>query len=246
MNAFSRSMIVGRLLATKVARRLGLSHKLPSLLHVDFERILEKNYPADANFSFILVGAHDCISYDFIYDFILKRKSSGICIEPQPDIYLQLVKNTSFNPNIMTVNKAVHQTSKEVNLYRVEPKRLKELPGWASGIASLYPHHHERSQVPSSLIETIKVGSDNLMTMVTSHNFHGERDLLQIDTEGYDLEVLKMVDFKILQPLIIKLEHVSLGSDEIRHAKSILKNENYFCFCDSMNLIAVNVAKIQI
>jgi FkbM family methyltransferase len=246
MNALIRSMIVCRLFATKLARRLGLSRNLPSFLYVDFERILAKNYPAGSNFSFILVGAHDCISYDFIYDFILKRSSTGICIEPQPDIYLQLVKNTSFNPNIVTINKAVHATSKEVTLYRVKPQRLNELPEWASGIASFYPYHHQRSEVPSALMETIKVASDNFMTIINSHNFEGERDLLQIDTEGYDLEVLKMVDFGRVQPLIIKLEHVNLTSDELRCARTILNNKNYFCFCDSMDLIAVNIEKVRV
>jgi transcription antitermination factor NusG len=47
-----------------------------------FKRSLEKTFKTNKEFSFIQVGANDGISFDDLYDFVTKRKSFGVVIEP--------------------------------------------------------------------------------------------------------------------------------------------------------------------
>ncbi len=41
-----------------------------------------------------------------------------------------------------------------------------------------------------------------------------DADLLQIDTEGYDATILRMIDFSRCRPRLIKFEHKSLSAGE--------------------------------
>ena len=53
-------------------------------------------------------------------------------------------------------------------------------------------------------------------------------DLLHIDTEGYDYEILKTLDFKI-KPNMILFEHKNLGKNK-RKAWKLLRNKGYKLF----------------
>lgn len=50
-------------------------------------RILENNFPQSKEFKFIQVGANDGVSFDNLYDFVIKRDSKGIVIEPLKEFY---------------------------------------------------------------------------------------------------------------------------------------------------------------
>src|SRR5688572_11110998 len=118
----------------------------------DFMEILQKNFPEDAPFRFVQVGAHDGRQFDRLYDFVKRRASSGIVIEPLPDLFAELNRNYAYNPQILPVRKAIHRTEKEVVLYRVDPGKLHQVPEWSSGIASLDFGHHKKSGIPTEYI----------------------------------------------------------------------------------------------
>jgi hypothetical protein len=52
-------------------------------------------------------------------------------------------------------------------------------------------------------------------------------DLLQIDTEGYDAAILRMIDPARFRPRLIKYEHKSLSADERAQAVARLKEQGY-------------------
>ena len=49
-------------------------------------------------------------------------------------------------------------------------------------------------------------------------------DYLQIDTEGFDFQILKMIDFKAISPKLIRFEYANLSESELSESKEILKN----------------------
>ena len=51
------------------------------------------------------------------------------------------------------------------------------------------------------------------MKIINDSNYNSI-DLLQIDTEGFDYEVLKMFDFNTYRPVIIQYEHFHLSMEE--------------------------------
>lgn len=100
-------------------------------------------------------------------------------------------------PLVTPARTALHPTLKAITLYRPDPAKLAQLPAYACGIASVDPKWHERSGVPE---------------LLTSHGLT-RLDLLQIDVEGFDAEVIRMIDFSRVRPGIIKYESWDRAAD---------------------------------
>ena len=52
-------------------------------------------------------------------------------------------------------------------------------------------------------------------------------DYLQIDTEGFDAEIIKMIDFGHVSLRMIKFEIKNLEKHEMDSTKRLLRNNNY-------------------
>lgn len=208
--------------------------------------ILEKNFPPGAPLTFVQVGANDGVSYDSLYDFVKKRDLKGLVIEPLADFYKKLVKNYRFAPGVTPVRKAVHPSLSEIELYRVDPRQMKKVPGWTSGIASVYPDYYQKFGTPRSVMIKEKVPASHLMTILDEHQFCRPTDLLQIDVEGYDYEVLKQIDFSRWRPGIIKYEYENLKPSDQKASWKLLKKAGYFRFFDEIDVIAVDLWRIKL
>lgn len=157
------------------------------------------------DFFFVQIGANDGISFDPIYNLVTKEKVKGIAIEPLPDIFEQLKKNYKKNPQVKLLNVAIHKDQKEMKLFRVDPKK-KDYPNWTKGTPSFNKSHHKLGNIPDyDIIEEI-VTCISFEELIDKHSIR-KIDLLQIDTEGYDSEILKMIDFGKVKPTIISFEH---------------------------------------
>ena len=55
-------------------------------------------------------------------------------------------------------------------------------------------------------------------------------DLLQIDTEGYDYEILKMLDFNRLKPTVINYENEHLSKQDRVSCEQLLQINAYSLF----------------
>ncbi|HEY0066445.1 MAG TPA: FkbM family methyltransferase [Flavisolibacter sp.] len=242
MGGFRFTSNVLKIARTKLAGKLFPS----TTAHFSLKETLYRNYPPGSNFVLIQVGANDGVSNDFLFEFLKERKPSGIAIEPLRDLYERLVLNYAAFPKVSPVNKAVHAEQKKVTLYRVDPSRLNELPAWASGIGSLDPAHHKKSGTSTEHIISEEAGADHLMRIVESHPLPAPADLLQIDVEGYDLEVLKQVDFNRLRPKIIRMEYINLPLQGVEEAIGLMKGQGYYCFYDDLDVIAVDLKKIRL
>jgi FkbM family methyltransferase len=190
-------------------------------------QLFYKNLHAD--FFFIQIGANDGISYDPIYDLVTKEKVKGIVIEPIQDIFNQLKNNYRDNPQVEPLNLAIHRDQKEMILYRVDPKN-KNYPEWTKGTPSFNKSHHKLSFIEEIDIveELVKcISFDDLIEQYSIKKI----DLLQIDTEGYDLEIIKMINFDIVSPTIISFEHgMKQGIMSLRQfeeCQEILFKNNY-------------------
>ena len=52
-------------------------------------------------------------------------------------------------------------------------------------------------------------------------------DLLQIDAEGYDYEIIKMIDFQKIKPSIIRYEHKHLSKQDFDACLEYLIQNSY-------------------
>jgi FkbM family methyltransferase len=190
----------------KIMNKIGLAVFKNYRLKNDFKPLENLFYKAlHPNFFFIQIGANDGVSFDPIYKLVTKEKVKGIAIEPVTDIFEKLKKNYKKHQQVKLLNLAIHKDQSEMKLYRVNPL-IKEYPDWTKGTPSFNKSHHKLSNILEKDIveETVKcISLNELVDKYSIQNI----DLLQIDTEGYDSEIIKMIDFKKINPSIISFEH---------------------------------------
>jgi FkbM family methyltransferase len=162
---------------------------------------------------FLQVGAFDGVSGDPIYPLVKKHGLRGVLVEPQPDAFDRLKANyASFDPAALVfVNAAITPQDGTSVLYRIKPGA--QGPGWLHEIASFDRNvvmRHARV-IPNleALIEPVEVRGITFTTLFREAGIH-RVDLLQIDTEGYDAEILRMFDVPSRKPAIIQFEHKHL------------------------------------
>ncbi|MFT4802855.1 MAG: FkbM family methyltransferase [Psychroserpens sp.] len=181
------------------------------------------------DFFFVQIGANDGIIYDQIFPFVTAENVKGIALEPIQDIYKILVKNYEKYPNVKLINKGIHISEKIMPIYRVN-QSLEKYPEWTKGTSSFNKSHHELSGI---------LEEDIISEMVTCLTFDElsetenilNIDLLQIDTEGYDFEIINSINFDKIKPKLINFEH-GLGSgimsfEEFNNIHQILYRHEY-------------------
>lgn len=183
-----------------MARKMG--YEITKIGEVDLleSLIYKKNYQ---NFFFIQIGANNGQRFDPIFKIVRKLKLRGIALEPVKEYYDELALNYQ-NSNVIPINKAIYEENKKISIFRV--KTDTNLPEWTKGIASLNSEHYKKSNThKENIIEEI-VDAITFEKLFEDYNVDNI-DLLQIDTEGYDYNLLKLFPFDKFQPAIIHFEH---------------------------------------
>jgi hypothetical protein len=79
---------------------------------------------------------------------------------------------------------------------------------------------------PGLEILSEKVPCASVMGLLDKHRID-RLDLFHVDTEGYDFEVLKLIDFKRVKPRMILFEHIHLSADDRAACAAMLTREGY-------------------
>lgn len=191
-----------------------------------FETQFSKLLESRAAPKFVQVGANDGVRFDGLYAKATRYGCPGLAIEPLPDMYERLKTNYAPHKQVECLNMAVHATARSVELYRVAPRAATGYPDWATGIASFNREHLLRHDIRSEDIEPLVVLCAPLMELVTARGLL-DADVLQIDVEGYDAEIVKMVDFERFRPKLIKFEHKNLSSQDRESTVNLLRSKGY-------------------
>ena len=182
-------------------------YRLQRVEHVNvFEPLLHRRLARAPDFFFVQIGANDGVFTDPIWEFVTRNQVAGLVVEPLPDVFAQLAANYRPYPKVTAVNTAIHASLRSAEMYRVDPARLAHLDEWARGIGSFKRQHHVDAGVPTAAMRTETVTCVTLEELLQQHGVEAI-DLLQIDTEGYDAEIIRMIDFRRRRPAIIHFEH---------------------------------------
>jgi FkbM family methyltransferase len=189
-----------------------------------------------SDFTFIQIGANDGVSNDPIRRFILKYGFRGVFLEPQPDVFLRLQRNYAGVAGLGFENAAIAREDGEVPMYRF--RKTPDLPFWADGLASFSREtllgNFQRVQ---GEVETIAVPTITFATLLKKHGLE-QVHLLQVDAEGYDYEIIKMIDFDLMQPVIIHFEHGLLSEEDCYHCFRYLNERGYKITNNEANTVA--------
>ncbi len=203
------------------------------------EAFLDDFAKGKPDFFFMQVGGNDGFQNDLICKFVKRYRWNGITIEPQkaPFETLQLIYQ---NDGVIPVNVAIDKEATTRKLYKVAFTNAR----WASGISSFLKSHLEEKiangyiekkakktgiELPENQSDWItydEVKCVPFSELIEEHKIH-KIDLLQIDTEGFDYEILKLFKFDTILPKAIIFESENLSKEDLAECKLWLGEKGY-------------------
>src|SRR5215471_4386422 len=154
---------------------------------------------------FVQIGANDGVSSDPLRNIVLKYHLRGILVEPNPPVFNKLVDNYREEPQLRFENVAVGPTTGTKTIYVPVSEGSADLFG--SFDREVLIRRFGRSvEIREVEVQTVPLG------LILERGGNRQLDLVQIDTEGYDFEILKMLDFGRWLPAIVNYEHINLSN----------------------------------
>lgn len=193
------------------------------------------------DFFVLQIGANDGMTHDPIHKFIKRDRWKGVLMEPQTMVFQEeLYPLYDHQPGIEVVNAALGDQDGEATLYCIGFSEAR----WATGLASFdrsvldksfASGHVERQakkegiDVPvnaNERIAEVKVPVLSVETIIDKYQVQ-KIDLLQIDTEGYDFEIIRLFDLTKIRPRVISYENMHLSRMDQEACCRHLKSNNY-------------------
>lgn len=149
---------------------------------------------------FVDIGVHNGRDLSNSYFFESVRGWTGLCIEPNPEVFELLTKNRKCQLEQLAVGDSMGTLSFEI----VEGDEM------LSGVSTEYNRRHQL-RIRDSVRENkgfrriINVEMKPIQSLLDAHGFN-HVDLLSIDTEGSELSVLRGLDFESTRVSVIVIE----------------------------------------
>jgi FkbM family methyltransferase len=188
----------------------------------------------------VQVGANDGITHDPVHKFIKRDKWQGVLLEPQKNVFPTLSYIYSKNKEIVTVNAALALQDGVGTIYKIGFSEAR----WASGLTSFnkttlesafssgYVAQKAKEEgviIPEEDSKRIVEEQIQLIapsTLITRYQLQ-HIDILQIDTEGYDFEIIKMFNIEQTKPQLIVFESKHFGADDKKQCMDYLAHNHY-------------------
>ena len=200
---------------------------------------------AEGQIFFIQIGANDGTKDDAIVKFVKENRWQGILVEPVKYLFDKLII-TYAGYDLILENSAITNSNGLGQIFRLENNDLP-LPLWFDGLASfdkniLLSHNLDITDIDSLIIEET-VNTITWNSLIDKYKVN-KINILHIDTEGYDWDIIKMIEFDKIQPEIIIYEYHHLTVYNCNKSIIYLKNNGYYVFrsSNSYDIIAISKA----
>jgi len=212
-------------------------------LQVEFPHLAAHLMLRQPDVYFVGIGANDGVTHEPLYTFIRDHGWKGLMVEPIPLAFERLQHNLSQYSGVTLVNAAVGEVDGESEIYTVDP-------AWShASHMSLHSSFDKSilmagSRWNADLEKHIRQQSVKVMTFdsLIRHYKLPRIDVIKIDTEGYDLRILRTIDFLKYQPSIILAEHANIDREgKIEMCELFLDNHYHVALTD-LDMIAYRIA----
>ena len=182
---------------------------------------------------FVEIGANDGDHHDHLRPFILSGQWRGIMVEPVPYVFARLKANYGHLGRIQLANVAIADRDGQLPFYHpaeVADPEAEQVPGWYHGLGSFSRETVLRHAEDIPDIEERIVSQDVACLTFDSlcERYGADRvDLLVVDTEGYDWEILRNIDFSKQRPRVIAYEHYHLSAEDQASSRRHLEGLGY-------------------
>jgi FkbM family methyltransferase len=218
---FGERSLAGRgLRVEQVPRSLGA--RPDAELRMDLDYVLARRMLERSDFYFVQIGAFDGRRYDPIYEWVRTFGWRGLLIEPQPRFFAELTANYKGSEGLEFRQIAVGTRKERRPFYWVE---IEDGVTRDAGMIASFDREtllKHRKFIPSldSLIRSEEIECEPLNDLLAGLP-SDDIDLLQIDVEGYDHELIRILDLARFTPSIIRFEHQHLTREQ--HDASVLR-----------------------
>ncbi len=219
----------GRIARDVFLRRLGVerSYRPPALF---------KN--PDWNFAPLLslvVASYLRVRPDFtledpIHPLVEQFGLRGLVVEPQASVLPTLQASYAAHPQVRVVNAAVADAD--------ETRDFFTTVGGPTRKASFFKPQLLKHGIPEREIQSVPVRCVTIASLLREHGL-ARCDLLQIDAEGYDYQIIRSIDFRAVQPLIVRFEQVHLTDDACNHCIELLASHGFRFITERRDIIAL-------
>jgi FkbM family methyltransferase len=178
---------------------------------------------------FVQVGSNDACEGDPLRSFILEWGWSGIMVEPVPYVFDRLAANYAAREGLILENVAIADADEAREFFYLE-ETDDDIPEWYDQLGSfsretLLKHRKWIPDIEDRFV-CRKVPCRTLTSLLDEHEVD-HVDLIQVDTEGFDFEVIKLIDFERFKPEVILYEHKHLDASDKAACAARLESEGY-------------------
>lgn len=203
--------------------------------------ILDKFSRLHSPVTFIQVGANDGFYHDPLHKFIRMYGWKGVLLEPQPSVFKNyLSKLHKKTPGVHAINAALSNQDGEQTMYKIAFSDLR----WATGLTSFKKEALEKAidsghvgrlsarygeKLPGRREDYIgeeKITSISASTLIKKYGLN-KIDWVQIDAEGFDFEIIKLLKIEETQPRVIVYEKSHLSKEDQRACIQMLETNGY-------------------
>lgn len=178
--------------------------------------------------SVLQIGANDGITNDPICHLVKSRGWSLVAVEPLSAAFERLVANYEFDANVRCVQCAIAEENGQKALYTLAPGPAQAPMDdhLASFSLDVLKRHWRRIPDLERRIRMQLVRAMTLKTLIAEYAIDVV-DFLQIDTEGFDYEIIKMAFAAGLRPSILAFEWEHLSQALMWDCRCTLINAGY-------------------
>lgn len=184
------------------------------------------------DFKFLQIGAFDGVKNDPLNQLIRQFNLSGIVVEPQKEAFERLKENYSDVDRLILKNVAISKTDETRPFYTSKSRSTQ--------VASFDRQHLIKRNVPEEDILEIHLKCLSVSTLLKNCAFDNI-DLIQIDTEGFDYEILKSINFNEITPSIIRYEHEHLSKEDYNDSVEMLAGYGYQFIVERRDILAIKL-----
>ena len=203
--------------------------------------LLDEFSRRNKNITFLQVGANDGFFHDPLHKFIKKYGWRGVLLEPQPDVFKRYLSRLYANTaGVIPVNAALDHEDGTKPIYRIAFSDSR----WATGLTSFSREAVEEAidsghvarcaarygeTLPDDRTQFIREEPIQCISPSTLLRTYGlsKLDWLQIDAEGYDYEIIKMMDIAKTSPRVIVFEDSHLSKQAYVDCSNLLRSNGY-------------------
>jgi FkbM family methyltransferase len=189
----------------------------------------------------VQIGANDGINNDPIHKFIRRDHWQGVLIEPQKYVFEKYLKPLHRKTKgIIVLNVGMDKKHGLKPIYKISVSNSR----WATGLATFdrkilekainsgYVEVHAKKEgcpLPENKNEYITeelvncISAETLLKITAIEKI----DWLQIDTEGFDFEIIKMFNIDLTRPAVIVFENLHFSFPVKEECSDYLKLHGY-------------------